>query len=81
VRNRGSMAILMTGLLFAVSGCAASTRADLQAEQEHGAHFASWQHMGYSLFRDTPQKTTRQDIAAAEREKWWGDVIRVSPIM
>ena len=81
MRNRGLMAIVMTGLLFAVSACAANLRADLQAEQQNGAQFASWQHMGYSLFRDTPQKTTRQDIAAAEQEKWWGDVIPVNPMM
>ncbi len=81
MRNRGLMAMLMTGLLFAASGCAANLRADLQAEQQNGAQFASWQHMGYSIFRDTPQRTTKQDIAAAEREKWWGDVIRVNPIM
>lgn len=81
MRNRGLMAIVMTAILFAVSACAATVRADLQAEQQHGAHFASWQHMGYSLFRDTPKETTKQDIVAAQRDKWWGEVVRVNPMM
>ena len=50
-------------------------------EQANGAHFATWQHMGYSLNRATPKDTTRDDIAAAGKEKWWGDPVRVEPIM
>jgi len=81
MRKRVMLAIATTAMLFAVSACAANLRADLQAERKNGAQFASWQHMGYSLFRDTPQKTTKQDIAAAQQEKWWGEVVRVAPMM
>ena len=81
MQRRLWMAVLAAAVLFSVSACAAKTRALLQEEQMNGAQFASWRHMGYSLFRGTPQKTTKQDIAAAQQEKWWGDVVRVAPIM
>jgi len=81
MRKRVMMALATTAILFAVSACAANLRADLQAEQKNGAQFASWQHMGYSLFRATPKKTTKDDLVAAEREKWWGDEVRVAPMM
>lgn len=76
MRRRAMMTILTAAVLFAVSACA-----DLQAEQKNGAHFASWQHMGYSLFRATPKETTKRDLVAAQQEKWWGEVIRVAPMM
>lgn len=81
MRRRVMMAIATTAILFAVSACAANLRADLQAERKNGAHFASWQHMGYSLFRATPKDTTKQDLVAAQKEKWWGEVVRVAPMM
>ncbi len=37
--------------------------------------------MGYSLFRGTPKTTTKQDIVAAQQQKWWGEVVHVAPIM
>lgn len=74
------------GLLAAVVfvslvGCSAQTMRALKEEQANGAHFATWQHMGYSLNRATPKDTTKDDIAAAGKEKWWGDPVRVEPIM
>lgn len=75
MRTQLWMAALAIGVLFSMSACAA-----LEEERKNGAHFASWQHMGYSLFRATPKETTRVDLAAARKEKWWGEVIRVEPI-
>lgn len=74
------LGILTTAVLFSVSACA-EFRSDLQAEQRNGAQFASWQHMGYSLFRATPEKTTKRDLVAARREKWWGQAVEVPPTM
>jgi hypothetical protein len=37
--------------------------------------------MGYSLRRATPKETTKRDVEASQREKWWGEVIRVAPIL
>ena len=75
MRTRLWVALLLTGMLFSLSACAY-----LEDERKNGAHFASWQHMGYSLFRATPQETTKGDVSASQQEKWWGDVIRVAPI-
>jgi hypothetical protein len=75
------MGVLAAAVLFSVSACAANTRALLAEEQRNGAQFASWQHLGYSLFRGTPQTTTRKDLLASQREKWWGEVVRVAPMM
>jgi hypothetical protein len=75
------MALLAGTVLFAMSACAANTRQLLAEEQKNGAQFASWQHMGYSLFRGTPQTTTRRDIVAAQRQHWWGEVVQVAPMM
>ncbi len=74
--KRVLMTIASTAILFAVSACA-----DLQVEQQHGAQFATWQHMGYSLFRGTPKTTTKQDIATAQRQHWWGEPVQVAPLM
>jgi len=76
MRKRVLMTIATMAILFAVSACA-----DLQIEQLHGAQFASWRHMGYSLFRGTPNTTTKQDIATAQRQQWWGDPVQVAPLM
>jgi hypothetical protein len=37
--------------------------------------------MGYSIGRATPKDTTKSDISAAQQEKWWGDPVRVEPIL
>lgn len=81
MQRRLWLAALAAAVLFSVSACAASTQALLEQERKNGAQFASWQHMGYSLFRGTPQTTTKNDLLAAQQEKWWGEIIRVSPIM
>jgi len=62
-------------LFLSLSACAA-----LEETRQQGAHFATWKHMGYSLWRGTPNETTRQDISTAQQEKWWGEVVRVEPI-
>ncbi len=81
MRRQAMMAVLAAAILVAVSACAASTQALLEQERKNGAQFASWQHMGYSLFRATPKKTTKDDLVAAQREKWWGEVVKVPPLM
>lgn len=69
------LAVLAVMLFLSLSACAA-----LEETRQQGAHFATWQHMGYSLFRGNPQETTKQDIASAQQQKWWGEVVRVEPI-
>lgn len=75
--RKGLWAVLVVGVIvISVSGCAA-----LEETRKNGAHFATWQHMGYSLWRATPKETTKPDIESSQREKWWGEVIRVEPIL
>ena len=78
--NRFARLVVAAGIVLAVAGCSQQTRFYLQEEQKNGAHFASWNHMGYSLHRATPQATTKQDVALAGQEKWFGDVVKVAPI-
>ena len=78
--------ILMMVVLAAVvvtMGSACSTRGQYfeQVTRENGAHFATWHHMGYSINRATPQNTTKQDVAWSGDEKWFGEVVRVQPIL
>jgi hypothetical protein len=71
-----------------LSACSAQTMASLEEMQKNGAHFASWNHMAYSLQRGTPATTTREDILASKSDPclpnqtcaWWGEVVRVEPI-
>ncbi len=79
MRSRIWAVLLAAGLMLSLSACEGWGRY-LAEERQNGAHFATWQHMGYSLFRATPQETTKGDIQAAQSEKWWGDVVRVAPI-
>jgi hypothetical protein len=60
---------------LSLSACAA-----LEETRQQGAHFASWNHMGYSLMRGDPKTTTKSDVSVAQQEKWWGEVVRVEPI-
>jgi hypothetical protein len=79
MRSRLWVGLLAVGVMLSLSACGSWSRY-LAEERQNGAHFATWQHMGYSLYRATPQDTTKSDIQAAQAEKWWGDVIRVAPI-
>ena len=73
--------LLAAVMFISLVGCSARTQRALQQTREGGAHFATWQHLGYSVGRATPKDTTKGDIAAAQQEKWWGDPVRVEPIM
>jgi hypothetical protein len=75
MRRRAIWAAGAAVLFLSLSACAA-----LEETRQQGAHFASWEHMGYSLMRGTPQATTKQDVNAAQQQKWWGEVVRVEPI-
>ncbi len=79
---------VLAALVLTMSACSARTKAALEEERQNGAHFATWSHMGYSLFRDTPEATTKQDVELSQKDmclpnqpcKWWGEAIAVRPI-
>ena len=70
--------VLFAGALFAVTGCATSE--EWQTWNEHRTHFASGDHMFFSVRnREGGQaRVTRNDIAMARTEGWWGKPITVS---
>jgi hypothetical protein len=78
--KQNALALILGGVAIMASGCATSE--EWQEWRSHPTHFASGQHMGFSLRNQgenpTP-KVTRQDINAAQGELWWGKLIVVSP--
>ena len=80
---------LLAGVMFLTfSACSARTKMLLEETQNNGAHFASWRHMGYSLYRGTAETTTKRDVELSQKDqclpnqtcKWWGEVVMVQPI-
>jgi hypothetical protein len=70
--------LLIGGALLAVAGCATSE--EWQTWKEHPTHFASGDHMFFSVRNREGQaaKVTRDDITKARNEGWWGKPITVS---
>jgi hypothetical protein len=69
--------MVIGGALLTMAGCASSEEWDTW--KSHPTHFASGEHMGFSMRnRDGGQtRVTRQDIATARDEGWWGRPITV----
>jgi hypothetical protein len=70
--------LLIAGALVAAAGCA--TGEEWQTWKEHPTHFASGDHMAFSVKNREggAAKVTRTDIAMARTEGWWGKPITVS---
>ena len=70
--------LLLGGLLVAVTGCA--TGEEWATWKAHPTHFASGEHMFFSVRNSegSAPRVTRQDIALARDEGWWGKPITVS---
>jgi hypothetical protein len=66
------------GALVLFTGCASSD--EWQTWKEHPTHFASGDHMFFSTRNreGSSPKVTRQDIASARDQGWWGKPITVS---
>lgn len=69
---------LASAALLAVAGCATSE--EWSTWQSHPTHFASGDHMFFSIRNreGTAPRVTRQDIALARDQAWWGKPITVS---
>jgi hypothetical protein len=71
--------LLLSAVMFSMSGCATMREWRLTALRdwsEHPAHFASAHHMAFSMKRhETAASITEADTAAAAREDWWGRVV------
>jgi hypothetical protein len=80
---RSSRWQFMLGLavLLTTAGCASTD--EWTTWKEHPTHFASGDHLFFSARNrgDSSAKVTRQDIALARDEGWWGKPITVSQEM
>jgi hypothetical protein len=76
--DRLRLLLVVGGVLVAVAGCA--TGEEWTTWKTHPTHFASGEHMFFSVRNREggPAKVTRQDIALARDEGWWGKPITVS---
>lgn len=78
MRSQGWRLLLAAGVLFAATGCATSE--EWATWNQHPAHFASADHLFFSTRNreGSAPRVTRQDIAMAREEAWWGKPITVS---
>jgi hypothetical protein len=69
---------LLCGALMVVAGCA--TNEEWSTWKQHPTHFASGDHGFFSMRNrdDSAKRVTRQDIALARDQGWWGRPITVS---
>jgi hypothetical protein len=69
--------LVLSAVLLAAAGCASGE--EWRTWREHPTHFASGEHLKFSA-RNTEKSTrvTRQDIALARDEGWWGKPVTVS---
>ena len=69
---------LLCGVLMVVAGCA--TNEEWTTWKQHPTHFASGDHGFFSVRNrdDAAKRVTRQDIALARDQGWWGRPITVS---
>ncbi|MEI8189670.1 MAG: hypothetical protein WCI75_08130 [candidate division NC10 bacterium] len=80
--------IIFGGLVVVLPGCSAKTQLAMEYTQKNGAHFSTWNHLGYSVSRGTPESTAKGDIELAQADrclpnqtcKWWGEPVQVAPV-
>lgn len=70
--------LLGLGTLFLLAGCASSE--EWRTWREHPTHFASGDHFFFSTRNreGSAPRVTRQDVAMARDQGWWGKPITVS---
>jgi hypothetical protein len=78
MRSKGVRLLLVGGALVAATGCA--TGEEWQIWRSNGAHFASGEHMVFSVRNREGSKATvtRKDITLARDQGWWGKAISVN---
>jgi hypothetical protein len=69
---------MLLGIAVAAPGCASSQQ--WKEWKSHSSHFASGEHMGFSLRNqgNTP-KVSQQDQRVAAGQSWWGEIVVVRP--
>lgn len=69
--------VFVGSVLVAMAGCASSE--EWRTWREHPTHFASGEHMGFSVRNreGAAPRVARADIAKARDEGWWGKPVTV----
>lgn len=77
MRHSTTRYLLIGGALLATTACA--TGEEWTTWRTHPTHFASGEHMSFSVRNreGAPAKVTRNEIAMAREEGWWGKPITV----
>ena len=73
-----SRALIIGGVALLTAACA--TGEEWKTWKDHPTHFASGQHMSFSMKNreGAPPRVTRSDIAKARDEGWWGKPVTVA---
>ncbi len=76
--DRVRLLLLVGTVVIAAAGCATSE--EWKTWRDHGTHFASGEHMFFSLRNreGSSPRVTRRDIQEAKDQAWWGKPITVS---
>jgi len=79
MRTRLARTLVLAAAVLAAGGCA--TAEEWREWRSHSTHFASGQHMAFSVRNreGTKPHVRRSDVDAARAQNWWGKVITVSP--
>ncbi len=80
MRLRVPILVLLFGLAAVASGCA--TAEQWSEWRRHSSHFASGDHLRFSLRNQRANGTARverEDIQKAATQSWWGDPVVVRP--
>lgn len=78
MRGHSLVALLISSSALFASGCA--TEAEWTTWRTRSAHFASGSHLMFSARNreGDDARVTRQDLALAGRESWWGKPVTVT---
>jgi hypothetical protein len=72
------LSLLMAVFVFGLGACA--SREEWAEWRSHSSHFASNEHMGFSLKNQgSKPRVSRQDLRVAGAQSWWGRTVIARP--
>jgi len=80
MRTRLRVLLLLVALALALTACATSEQ--WSEWRQHSSHFASGDHLWFSMRHQGENPTPhvrRQDVDRARTQAWWGEPIVVRP--